>query len=174
MRIAACWSHRSVPMDCRKSDRYVESSRLLSRPAPDVRSKHQHFRLVSGWHGPCCTGPYREVRPHVPVGNQRGGRTRVRERFGLRGRVHPICAARQHDCGKGPTIQACCCGDQSSTSDQTAPSARVTVNVTLLPVVAVAANMFVKVSTHAFTHAVVPPPRSSPVDLRTLFASLLI
>jgi hypothetical protein len=90
------------------------------------------------------------------------------------GGVHPICAAKQHDCGSGPRIQACCCGDQSSTSDQTAPSAKVTLNATLLPVAAVAAHMFVPVSKHAFTHALAPRPRSSPVDLPTLFASLLI
>jgi hypothetical protein len=88
--------------------------------------------------------------------------------------AHPICTAKQHDCGTGPKIQACCCGDQSNTSDQTAPTAKVMVSVTLLPVAAVTANTFVPVSTHAFTPAQAPPPRSSPADLPTLFASLLI
>jgi hypothetical protein len=88
--------------------------------------------------------------------------------------IHPLCTAKQHDCGTGPLIQACCCADQSGTTDQTAPNAKVTFNVTLLPVAAVAAHLFVPVSTHASMPTVVPPPRSSPVDLPTLFASLLI
>jgi hypothetical protein len=89
--------------------------------------------------------------------------------------VHPVCTAEHHDCGKGPTIRPCCCGDQHSLSDQTGPTAaKVTFNGTLRPVTTVAADVLVPDSPLAFARATASPPRSSPVDLPTLFASLLI
>jgi hypothetical protein len=84
-----------------------------------------------------------------------------------------MCAAEHHGCGNGPTIKPCCCGH--GTSDQAGPTvARVTFNGTLRPVATVAADMFVPGSPHAFARSNASPPRSSPVDLPTLFACLLI
>jgi len=89
--------------------------------------------------------------------------------------AHPICAVKHHDCGNAPTIKPCCCGDQSNISDQAGPTtAKVTFSATLHPVAVVVAAEFVPIPTRAFISAQFSPPRSSPVDLPTLFASLLI
>jgi hypothetical protein len=89
--------------------------------------------------------------------------------------IDPVCTAMHHDCGKAPTLKACCCGDQSNISDRIGPTAvKVTCRVTLLRIAAVAADIVVLASPHAFTAAHASPPRSSPVDRPTLFATLLI
>lgn len=90
--------------------------------------------------------------------------------------THPICTIKEHDCGKVPTIKPCCCGDQGDSARPSGPaSAKVIVSVTFFPVaLASDADTFAAASTHAITHWPISPPRSSPVDLPTLFASLLI
>jgi len=89
--------------------------------------------------------------------------------------AHPICTVKHHDCGDAPTIKPCCCGDQSNLSDQSGPTTeKVTFSTTLLPVAVVAAARIVPTSTPGLTHSQLSPPRSSSVDLPTLFATLLI
>jgi hypothetical protein len=89
--------------------------------------------------------------------------------------IHPACTAMHHDCGQAPTLKACCCGDQSNISDRIGPTvAKVTCRVTLVRVAAVATDIVVPASPHAFTATHASPPRSSPVDRPTLFATLLI
>ena len=89
--------------------------------------------------------------------------------------VRPVCAAEHHDCAKTPTIKACCCGDPSGTSDHTGPMvSKVTFSGTLVPVAPIVADIVLPASPDASRAAHASPPRSSRVDLPTLFASLLI
>jgi hypothetical protein len=100
------------------------------------------------------------------------GATSVRE---FAGEIHAICAARHHDCGKTATIAACCCGDHDGTSNQAGPvQSRIQVHPSLTfgaaPAVATDALTVYRTNVRPQTS----PPRASPLDRPTLFASLLI
>ena len=91
------------------------------------------------------------------------------------GERHVVCVAKQHDCGKAATISQCCCGDAGDSSNangpvesriQIAPNVATTNLPTVVPFSATLALSLVR--------AAASPPRAGPVDLPTLFASLLI
>ena len=89
--------------------------------------------------------------------------------------AHPVCLAKQHDCGKTPSIRRCCCGDQSDGSDQSIPvPGKTSVHVTFVPVAAVFTPTGAPNPDGILVRAQASPPRAAPVDFPTLFASLLI
>lgn len=89
--------------------------------------------------------------------------------------VHPVCAAKQHDCGKTPSISQCCCGDQSNGSDQSAPiPGKASVNVTFIPVAPIFAAAAAPNPEGILIRERASSPRAAPVDFPTLFASLLL
>ena len=52
--------------------------------------------------------------------------------------AHPVCVAKQHDCGKTPSIRPCCCGEESNGSDQSGPvPGKASVGVSLVPIAAI-------------------------------------
>jgi hypothetical protein len=90
------------------------------------------------------------------------------------GLMHPLCAAREHDCGATPKIETCCCGDsQSSPSEGMPVQSRVVVAAPLSTMPAMS-NALQLVTPHAFHNGYTPPPLRFSVDLPTLFSSLLI
>jgi len=93
----------------------------------------------------------------------------------IAGQIHPICAPKQHDCGDSARITTCCCDDQSEASNQTGPpESRVHVSPT--PTVAAAVWMSTPCSSpyRSIARPHTSPPHAGPLDLLTLFASLLI
>jgi hypothetical protein len=85
------------------------------------------------------------------------------------------CDQKPHDCGKVTRIAPCCCGDHGDASNQGGP---VETGVQINPGVHVIPALFSSVD---FSHQDrtiarldTSPPRGSPLDLPTLFASLLI
>jgi hypothetical protein len=91
------------------------------------------------------------------------------------GQIHAVCTAKQHDCGKAPTIASCCCGDQGDVSNQSGPvESRVQLNpsLTFAPCVVVTVDFSSLHALHVAWNT--SPPRSSPLDRPTLFSSLLI
>jgi hypothetical protein len=88
--------------------------------------------------------------------------------------VHPVCAAKQHDCGKTPTIAKCCCGDeQSSPHDSTPAQSRLEVRADLSLVAVVTVVVHVAMTPHAQRAIHTSPPHPC-LDRPTLFSSLLI
>jgi hypothetical protein len=90
--------------------------------------------------------------------------------------AHPVCTVKDHDCGKQATIEPWCCGDASNTSD---PAGPIVTKVTITATPASVATLFAAIVTPTLMHTAVvraeaSPPRAAPVDLPTLFASLLI
>ena len=93
----------------------------------------------------------------------------------LAAQEHPVCAARQHDCGKTARLTKCCCGDQGDPAGSGGPTeSRVQLTVQLAPMVGTPAEVL------AVRPAVIPvrantsPPRAAILDLPTLLATLLI
>ena len=88
--------------------------------------------------------------------------------------VHPVCAAKQHDCGTSTKIVSCCCGDQSDASRPTAP-APSTVQLIRIPMAVSGLPGVVSDTTPSGTFfRAQTAPRAGPVDLSTLFSCLLI
>jgi hypothetical protein len=92
----------------------------------------------------------------------------------LAGFPHPVCAAKQHECGQTTKISCPCCGDQSDSSNQSG-SAPSTVQVVAAPVLLSGPVAAIADTTlfHTFFRTLTAP-RAGPVDLPTLFACLLI
>jgi hypothetical protein len=90
------------------------------------------------------------------------------------GLIHPVCAAKQHDCGTTPKVSKCCCGDeQSSENGGTPAQSRIEVRAPLQSTLAVTSAVLVATPPAVRTvHS--SSPHRSPVDLPTLFSSLLI
>ena len=91
------------------------------------------------------------------------------------GAIHAICAAKQHDCGKAPTIASCCCGDQGDASSQGGPvesSVQLNPSLTFAPCVVVTVDFSSLHAMHVGSNT--SPPGASPLDRPTLFSSLLI
>ena len=88
--------------------------------------------------------------------------------------IHPLCLA-EHECGKTATIGPCCCGEQDNSSNQGGP---VESKVQLAkPSMPVAADLTFAAPRDVFNPIVCPyswTTRAAPLDLPTLFASLLI
>jgi hypothetical protein len=93
----------------------------------------------------------------------------------IAGQIHILCAPKQHECGTTAKITSCCCDDQGEASNQAGPAEpRVQVNPdpTFAPAVFSSSDSSslygATVRSHTSTR------RAGPLDLPTLFASLLI
>jgi hypothetical protein len=89
--------------------------------------------------------------------------------------IHPVCAAKQHDCGDSARISECCCGDAAAAHDETTPAqARIEVQGSLAPAPALL-DVFRLVPTPLpLTPVCTSPPNLCQIDLPTLFATFLI
>jgi hypothetical protein len=88
---------------------------------------------------------------------------------------HPICATKQHDCGRATTITNCCCGDKPASQVQSTPvETRVEVRADLSPVPAIMQAVLVATSSNSPIRIHTSPPHRYLVDLPTLFSTLLI
>jgi hypothetical protein len=93
----------------------------------------------------------------------------------LAGQVHPICVSKHHDCGTTARFVECCCGDQSSASDQGGPvQSRQQLLVKLTADPGVLVDLAVSESFRIAARPETSPPRAHAPDLPTLFATLLI
>lgn len=89
--------------------------------------------------------------------------------------IHPVCLAKQHDCGKTAKIAQCCCGDSGVTQNEGTPvQSRFEIRADLSQAPAVTSDVQVATTPHALIRVHMSPPRLSHLDLPTLFASLLI
>lgn len=88
---------------------------------------------------------------------------------------HPVCEAKQHECGQVAKISSCCCGDLGAPRDSGVPAqARIdvvggTADVAAPPHCAQVATIS---ADHNSIHT--SPPGLYLVDIPTLFATLLI
>jgi hypothetical protein len=91
------------------------------------------------------------------------------------GQIHVLCAPKQHECSPTAKITSCCCDDQGEASNQAGPAEP---KVQLNPHQTFAPAVFASSDASSLYRATVrphtSPPRASPLDLPTLFASLLI
>lgn len=88
---------------------------------------------------------------------------------------HQACTAKQHDCGKTPTLTTCCCGDgQSSQTDSTPVQSRVEVRADLWSMPPLTSADHVVSSLIALAAVHTSPPHRYLIDLPTLFSSFLI
>lgn len=91
------------------------------------------------------------------------------------GQIHPICASKQHDCGRTSRITQCCCGDEPASQQQSTPvQTRVDVCADLSPVPVIMQAVLVATTSHTPTRIDTSPPHRHLVDLPTLFSSFLI
>jgi hypothetical protein len=87
---------------------------------------------------------------------------------------HDDCPMSQQECPRIPTIRPCCCDGQNS-SNQGAPiESRVLVGANLSAVSLPPAISSLVDSPQLFVRVHTSPPRAVPLDLPTLFATLLI
>ena len=88
---------------------------------------------------------------------------------------HPICATKQHDCGRTTTITKCCCGDEPASQMQSTPvQTRVDVRADLSPVPAIMHPVLAATIANTPPRIQTSPPHRYLVDLPTLFSSFLI
>jgi len=88
---------------------------------------------------------------------------------------HPVCEARQHDCGQPAKISSCCCGDPGAPRDAGTPAqsrADVASGVSAAPLPAPFEHLLLTTGADIV-------PQASPLwlallDRTTLFACLLI
>lgn len=89
--------------------------------------------------------------------------------------LHPVCAAKQHDCGTTAKISKCCCDDQGSATNQSGPAeAKVQVAAHFSTFTGQFMTTLPTDARWSLAHAHASPPRARALDLPTLFASLLI
>jgi len=89
--------------------------------------------------------------------------------------THGGCAPKHHACGGTATIAPCCCGDRSDSSNPGGPiesRGQLAADPSPIPVAISAASLTGASNAGASVH--ISPPRFCPVDLPTLYASLLI
>ena len=88
---------------------------------------------------------------------------------------HPVCAAKQHDCGSTATISNCCCGDQGAAHNEATPvQSRAEGKAGQPAIVALPHVVHVVSAPQPLSAVHTVPPRLCLLDLPTLFASLLI
>lgn len=93
----------------------------------------------------------------------------------LASQTQPACATQHHDCGTATQIAHCCCHNQGDGSTQGGPvEAKVQVNPNLTVALAVFAPIDCSHPHGTIARPLTSPPRANPLDLPTLFASLLI
>jgi len=89
--------------------------------------------------------------------------------------IHPVCATKQHDCGRATTITKCCCGDEPASQMQSTPAqTRVEVRADLSTVPVIMHAVLVATTSNTPIRIHTSPPHRHLVDLPTLFSSFLI
>ena len=89
--------------------------------------------------------------------------------------IHPVCAAKQHDCGDSARISECCCGDAAAAHDETTPAqARIEVQGSLATAPALSDVVRLVPAPHALSPVRTSPPNLCQIDLPTLFVTFLI
>jgi hypothetical protein len=89
--------------------------------------------------------------------------------------VHPVCVAKQHECGQTAKIVKCCCGDQdASRNDSTPVQSRLEVRGDMTAASVVPNVMHVVSQLASFAPVDTSPPRLCLLDLPTLFVAFLI
>ncbi len=89
--------------------------------------------------------------------------------------VHPVCVAKQHECGQTAKIVKCCCGDQdTSRRDSTPVQSRVEVRADTTAAPALPHILHVVSAPASFAPVHTSPPRLGLLDLPTLFVTFLI
>jgi hypothetical protein len=89
--------------------------------------------------------------------------------------IHPVCGAKQHDCGKTAKISKCCCGDRDAArTDSTPVQPRVEVRADISATPALPRVIQVAPTRQALTPVHSSPPRLCLLDLPTLFSTFLI
>jgi len=88
---------------------------------------------------------------------------------------HPVCEAKQHDCGQPAKISSCCCGDLGAPRDAGTPAQSRTDVASTFSTTPVPPPFEAPVlAAHAEIATQASPPRLAFLDLTTLFACLLI
>jgi len=88
---------------------------------------------------------------------------------------HPVCVAKDHDCGTAPTVGSCCCGDEAADRDDgTLAQPRVEVRVDLAATPEPPHVVHIAPAPQALSPVRTSPPRLCLLDLPTLFATFLI
>lgn len=89
--------------------------------------------------------------------------------------IHPVCVAKQHDCGKTARISKCCCGDQGAPqADSTPVQSRVELRGDIPTPAALPNVVLVAPAPQALSPVQTSPPRLCLLDLPTLFVTFLI
>jgi hypothetical protein len=89
--------------------------------------------------------------------------------------THPVCPVHHQHCSNDATIKSCCERDQNTAPDQTGPLAeKVTVGAPSMVVAVLFPIVAAPEPTHALVRAQASSPRAAPVDLPTLYATLLV
>lgn len=89
--------------------------------------------------------------------------------------VHPVCIAKQHDCGKTAKILKCCCGDQDASRTDSAPvQPRVDVRAEMTAMPALPNIVSVVPAPQALHPVQTSRQRLCLLDLPTLFVTFLI
>jgi hypothetical protein len=89
--------------------------------------------------------------------------------------LHDVCTARQHRCGEMARITQCCCGEQSLARHESTPvQVRVEERVEFTAIAAVPNAELTIIAPVVGAFIQPSPPRLKPLDLPTLFATLLI
>lgn len=89
--------------------------------------------------------------------------------------AHPVCAAKQHDCGRVATIAKCCCGEQEASHPLPAPAqsrfeSPADTTSTATPPIAFELPQ----GGRSFHPIQTSPPCGCLIDLPTLYVSFLI
>ena len=87
---------------------------------------------------------------------------------------HPVCLAKQHDCGRTATVSSCCCGDQGTRDDATPAQSRVELAIHLTAIPALADVVRLVSAPPSLPVVQSSPPRLCLLDLPTLFVTFLI
>ena len=89
--------------------------------------------------------------------------------------IHPVCVAKEHDCGKTARISKCCGGDQAAArTDATPAQSRIDVRADLSAAPALPNVVSIAPAPQALRPVQTSPPRLCLLDLPTLFVTFLI
>jgi hypothetical protein len=159
----------------RKNRHRREKFPTVRRLAKDI-AKKAGFSRSAAWHAPCTPG--------VVVSFLRSKVSAVALVASLLVAVggsvfaqagHPVCVAKQHECGKTAKISSCCCSAQDALGPDSTPiQSRVEVRGDMTPTPALPHSVSIVASPPSVAPVHTPPPRLCLLDLPTLFVTFLI
>ena len=89
--------------------------------------------------------------------------------------MHPVCVAKQHDCGNTAKISKCCCGgEDAARTDAALVQSRVDVRADLSATPALPNVLHLAPAPQALRPVQTSPPRLCLLDLSTLFSTFLL